>query len=179
MSRIDSFAIRAKLRDSREITYLNHRERLQMHASEALLQSANQPQEIIKRQIRMQATDDVEFRGPFAHALFRALVNFLQRKRVRARRARISAKRTQLAVRHANIGGIDVPVDIEVRHVAVPLLANVIRQPSNRQQIRRAVKRNAVLTSEALPGEHSLRNRLQPLIGNGQFRHLLCTSRVT
>src|SRR5258708_11863862 len=107
----------------------------------------------------MQAADNVKFRGAFANTLLRALVNFLQRKRVRARRAGIAAKRAQLAVRHANIGRINVPIDVKVRDIPVSLLANVIRQPPNRQQIRRAVKRYAVLKSETLSGEHLVCNR--------------------
>ena len=38
-------------------------------------------------------------------------------------------------MRHANIGGIDVPIDVEVANVAVALLTNVIREPAQRQQI--------------------------------------------
>jgi hypothetical protein len=70
-------------------------------------------------------------------------------------------------MRHANIGGIDVPVDIEVRYVAVSLLANVVRQPSNRQQIRRSVQRDAVFATKPFSRKHSFRNWLQALIDDG------------
>src|SRR5712671_5624565 len=130
-----------------------------MHACKALLQSANQLQEIIERQIRMQAADDVELCGAFTNALLRTLINFLQRKCVSARSARIAAKRAQLAVRYANISGIDVPVDVEVSDIPMALLANVIRQPANRQQIRRPVKCDAVLGRETFLGKHLVRNR--------------------
>src|SRR5258708_8897384 len=127
----------------------------------------------------MQAADNVKSRAAFANTLLRARVNSPQRKRVRAGRAGIAAKRAQLAVRHENIGRINVPIDVKVRDIPVSLLANVIRQPPNRQQIRRAVKRYAVLKSETLSGEHLVCNGLQPLFGNGQFRHVLNTSRLT
>ena len=73
-----------KLRDAREIVHLDHRERLQVHARAALFQPANHLQKIFERQIGMQAADDVKFGGAFAHALFRALVNFFQSKGVSA-----------------------------------------------------------------------------------------------
>ena len=74
-----------------------------MHARAALLQPANHLQEIFEWQIRMQAANDVEFERTFAHALFRARINFIQRKIVSAGRIGVAAKRAELAMRHANI----------------------------------------------------------------------------
>ncbi len=102
-----------KLRDAREISHLDHRERLQVHGGAALFQAAHQVQKIFKRQIGMQAADHVEFRGAFAHALFGALVNFFERERVGARRVGIAAKGAQLAMRDADVGGIDVAIHVE------------------------------------------------------------------
>ncbi len=90
----------------------------------------------------MQPADHVKFRGAFAHALFGALVNFFERKSVSAGRVGIAPERAQFAVRHANIGGIDVPVDVEVSDVSVALFAHMIREPAHRQKIRRAIQRN-------------------------------------
>ena len=107
----------------------------------------------------MQAANNVELRGAFMNALLRTLVNFFQRKCVSARGARIAAKRAQFAVRYANISGIDVPVDVEVGDIAMALLANVIRQPADCQQIRRPVKCDSVLGRETFLGKHLVRNR--------------------
>ena len=49
----------------RKITNLDRRESLQMHAREALLQTAQQIKVVIKRQIRMQPSDNVEFGDRF------------------------------------------------------------------------------------------------------------------
>jgi len=125
-----------KFRDAREVAYLDHRERFQVHARAALLQPADHFQKIFERQVRVQAADDVKLQRPFAHALFRARINFIQCKIVSARRIRIAAKRAQFAVRHANIRRIDMPVDIVVCDVAVLFLAHVIRQPAHGKQIR-------------------------------------------
>ena len=38
-------------------------------------------------------------------------------------------------MRDADVGRINVPVDIEIADLAVALLADVIREPANRQQI--------------------------------------------
>ena len=124
--------------------HLDHRERLQVHLRKALLQAANQVEVIIERKIGMQPADDVKFRGAFGHALRGARVNFIERKRVGARRIRRAAERAQLAVRDANVRGIDVPVDVEVADVSVALLAHVIRKPADGQQVVRLEEREAV-----------------------------------
>ena len=102
-----------------------------MHAGTALLEPAHHLQKIVERQIRMQPADNVKFQRAFARALFRAGVNLFQREVVRARRVGVAAKSAELAVRHANVGRIDVPVDVVIRDVAVLSFAHVIRQPAH------------------------------------------------
>jgi hypothetical protein len=62
-------------------------------------------------------------------------------------------------MRYANIRGINVPVDVVVADIAVFLLADVIREPSERKQVVRLVKRDAVFRVEALAGENLCRYR--------------------
>lgn len=69
-------------------------------------------------------------------------------------------------MRAADIRGIDVPVDVVVAEVAVTLLANMIRQPSNGEQIARFVQRQAILSRKPLVGEHFRRNRFEPRVGD-------------
>ncbi len=57
-------------------------------------------------------------------------------------------------MRHANIRGIDVPVHIEVANIAVTLFANVIRKPSDGQQIRRAIQQDTVSRGQTLTGQN-------------------------
>src|SRR5260370_38114510 len=70
-----------------------------------------------------------------------------------------------------NFGQIDVPIYVEIGDVPVSLLAIVIRQPADGQQVRRAVKPYAVVNAQAFACEHFLGNRLQPLVGDLKFSH--------
>ena len=47
-------------------------------------------------------------------------------------------------MRHADIRGIDVAIDVEVANIAVALFAHMIRQPAHGQQIVRFIEREAV-----------------------------------
>ena len=126
---------------------------------------------MVEGKVRVQAADDVELRCAFANALLGALINLFQRKSVGTRGVGIAAKRTQPAVRHADVGRINVAVDVEIRHVPVALLANVVGQPAHRQQVRRAVKQHAVVNRKPFTSEHFARDGLQPLVGDDQFAH--------
>ena len=159
-----------KFRDSGVVAHLDHRESLQVDLRKALLQPANQFEVILEWQIGMQSADDVKFRGAFGHSSRRALPDFIERKRVRAAIARRTAKRAQLAMRDAHIGGIDVPVDVVIRHVPVPPFALVVRQPSQRQQVAGLEKRQAVFQRQPLARQHFVRDRFQPRVRNLKFR---------
>ena len=54
-------------------------------------------------------------------------------------------------MRHADVRGIDVPVDVEVADVAVALLAHVVGQPAQGQQVRRAIERTPSSASSRSP----------------------------
>ncbi len=112
----------------------------------------------------MQAADHVKFRGAFAHALLGALIDFFQREGVGAGRVGIAAESAQLAVRDAHVCGIDVAIYVEENRVAVALLAHMVGEPADGQQVRRTVKRGAVFGGQALSGQDFFRNRLQVLV---------------
>ena len=92
----------------------------------------------------MQAADDVKFRGAFGDAFARALPHFIQSEGVSAGRIERASKSAKLAMRHANICGIDVAIDVEIGDVAVAFFADVIREPAYPQKIVLFVKREAV-----------------------------------
>ena len=142
-----------KLGDAREVADLDHGEGFQVHAGAALLEAAHQVEKIFERQIGMQAADHVKFRGAFAHALLGALPDFFEREGVGAGRIGAAAEGAELAMRDADVGGIDVAIDVEVADVAVALLANVVGEPAEGQQVGRAVEREAVVGSQALAGQ--------------------------
>ena len=116
----------------------------------ALFQSVDEFQEIVERQIGMEAADDVKFGGAFADALSRAFVNFFERESVSAGRAGIAAKSAKLAVSDANVGGIDVAVDVVIRDVAMALFANIVGEPADSEQVGRVIQRHAIVEAEAL-----------------------------
>ncbi len=162
--------------DAREIADLDHGEGFQVHGRAALLEAAHHVQEIFEGQIGMQAADHVKFGGSFAHALFGALPDFFEGEGVGAGRVGIAAEGAEFAMGHANVGGIDVAIDVEVADVAVALLANVVREPAEGEQVGRAVERQAVGGVQALAGQDLRGDGLEPRVVNHQIvcqiRHL-------
>src|ERR1700730_14959252 len=96
----------------------------------------------------------MKFRGAFTQTLFGALPDLFEGKRVSAGRLRAAAEGAELAMRHADVSWVDVPVEVEVADVAVALFADVVRQPAQGQQIGRAVKGDAVFEGEPFGGEN-------------------------
>ena len=84
----------------------------------------------------MQAADNVKLGRTFPYALFGTLIDFFESVSVCARGIRVAPKSAKFAMRDADIRGVDVAVDVEVRHVAVLFLAHVIRHPADREQVR-------------------------------------------
>src|SRR5262249_19278802 len=84
----------------------------------------------------------------------------LQRHGVSARSVFLAPKCAKPASGYADVGGVDVPVDVEVGHVAVQPLADMVGQPAHRQDIRRTIQGYSVIKGEALMGED--------LVGDGQ-----------
>ena len=59
-----------------------------------------------------------------------------------------------------------MPVDVEVADVPVALLAHVVREPADGQQVVRLEKREAVFGRQALARQHFLRDRFEPRVGD-------------
>ena len=98
----------------RQVGDLHHREGLQVHLREALLQAAQHLAEPVQRQFRMQAADDVELGDRFAPAFAGAVPDLFERHGVGLGIAHALAEGAQAATGHADVGGIDVAVDVEV-----------------------------------------------------------------
>jgi hypothetical protein len=73
------------LRAAGEMRDVDHRERLQMHLREALLEAAEHLAEPVERQFRMQAADDVELGHRLGIPLAGLEPDLLERHRVRLR----------------------------------------------------------------------------------------------
>ena len=98
----------------RQVGDLHHGERLQVHLREALLEAAQHLAEPVEREFRVQAADDVEFGDRLAPAFAGAMPDLFQRHGVGLGIAHPLAERAQAATGHADVGGIDVAVDVEV-----------------------------------------------------------------
>src|ERR1700752_555655 len=109
---------------------------------------------MIEGKIGMQAADDVEFRGAFACALLSALINFFQGKSISSRGIGVAAKSAEFAMRYADVCGIEVAIDVVVGDVALAVLANVVGEPADGEEIGRAVQGDAIFSVEACAGEH-------------------------
>ena len=144
-----------------KISDLHHRERLQMDLRKPLLQAAQHLAIPIERQLRMQAAHDVELGDRFAVAVAGAFPDLFERHGVRLGILGALSESAQAATGDADIGRIDVAVDVEIGDVAVQALAHAIRHPADAQQIGRAVERHAVVETQAFAGVRLFANRLE------------------
>ena len=100
---------------SREIRDLDHGERFDVDLREALLEAADEVEEILKRQIGMQSADDVKLGDRFGVSGGGRLPRFFERHGVGAGRVLLAAEGAETAGGYTDVGWIDVPVDIEIR----------------------------------------------------------------
>ena len=111
-------------------------------------------EKILERQIGMQAADDVELGDRFGVSGGRGLESLFERHGVGAGRVLLASEGAEAAGRNADVGGIDVPVDVEVGLVAVHALAHVVGQPADGEDVAGTVEREAILLVEAFAGKH-------------------------
>src|SRR5258708_10283462 len=142
-----------------------------MHARAALFKAADELKEMIERQIRMQSAHDVKFRCAFADALLGAVVDLFKSERVGAGSVGIAAEGAQLAMCDADVRRIDVAVDVVIGDVPVALLADVVCEPADGQQIRRAIQHDAVVHRQPLTIENLIGDWLEPYVSNRKFAH--------
>jgi hypothetical protein len=152
---------RTDLAALRKITDLHHGEGLQMHARVALFQAAQHLAVPIEGELGMEAADDVELGNGFGVTVARLLPNLFERHGVRVGIANAFAEGAELATGDADVGGVDVAVDVEEGLLAVEALADEVRHPAYRQDVGRAVERQAVLSVQALAGFDLFTNRIE------------------
>src|SRR5580765_5002363 len=93
-----------------KIGHLHHRERLQMHLWETLLQSGTEIEEVLEGQVGMKSTDNMKFRYRFGISRCSGFESLFERHRICAGCVFLPAKGTQTARSDADVGGIDVPI---------------------------------------------------------------------
>src|SRR5580698_2692814 len=148
-----------------------------MHLREALLQAGNQIEEILKWQIGMQAANDVELRNRFAVAGGGRLEGFLEGHGVSARRVFLASKGTEAAGGHANIRGIDVAIDVEVRLVAMHALTHGIRQPADGEDVSGAEERERVVSTQTFLGQNFIFDLVKPAVVGLKGMSVKCAAR--
>ena len=98
----------------------------------------------------------MKLRDSLAPTLARAKPHFLERHSVRFGIFRTLAEGAQPATGHANVGGVDMAVDVEIGRIAVHPFANQVGQIAHRQDIVRAVQRYPIVEAKPLAGFHLL-----------------------
>jgi hypothetical protein len=78
----------------------------------------------------------------------------------------LTPKGTKAAGRDANVGVVNVPVDVEVGSVGVHPLADMVGQPPDGENVTRAIERQRIFGRKALLRHHLFVDGLQPrLVG--------------
>jgi hypothetical protein len=72
-------------------------------------------------------------------------------------------------VGHADVGGVEVAIDVEVADVAVLVLADVVGQPAQRQQVAGPIEGDAVVKAQALACLDLFGNGLKTLVPDDWF----------
>ena len=107
------------LADAGEVNDLHGREGLQVQAGRDSLEARQQVGVVAEGQLGVQPADDVHLGGTGGLGLNGLLLRLLDGVRVRARLPRLPLELAELAAEHADVGVVQVPVDVVVRLVAV------------------------------------------------------------
>ena len=95
----------------------------------------------------MQSTDDVELGDRLGVSGGCGFESFFQRHGVSAGRIFLASEGAEAAGGDADVGRIDVAIDVEVGLIAMHALANVVRQPADGEDVAGAVEREARLAA--------------------------------
>lgn len=110
----------------------------------------------------MQSPDDVELRDGFAVTGSRGLECLFKRHRVSAGGIFLATKCTKPASRNADVGRVQMAIDVEIGLVSMHGLANVIGQPADGEEVGTAIERKGIVTGKTLAGQDFVMNRPEP-----------------
>ena len=139
-----------------EVADLNHREGLEVDGGEALLKATKEFAVPVEGERGVETADNVEFRDGFRPAFAGDLPGLFVRHGVAVGIADLFTEGTELALSDANVGGVDVTVDVVVSIVAVDALADDVGHVADGEDVGGAVHRHAVFKGEAFAGEDFL-----------------------
>ena len=106
----------------------------------------------------MQSAYDVKLSNIFRPVFPGDVKGFLQRHCVSAGCVRLAPKSAQAAAGHANICGIEVAVDIEMRALPVQFLTSVIGKVADGKQVIRPAESHTLVKGQALSRQDLFRN---------------------
>src|SRR6267142_2397078 len=109
----------------------------------------------------MQAADNVELGDSFRVAGCGCLPSFFQCHGVGAGLIFLTAKCAEATGGHADIRGIDMPIDVEIADVAVLLFANMVCEPADGQEVARAKQGKTVVKVQTLASHNFGSDRLE------------------
>ncbi len=112
----------------------------------------------------MQAADDVKFGDGLTVSRGGGFKSFIERHGIGAGRVLLAAEGAEPARRYADVRGIDVAIDVEIRLVAMHALADVVGHPAHGENISAAVESESVVRIQPLAGQDLGVNRFQPRV---------------
>ena len=123
---------------------LDHGEGLHVHLRADALHRPDDVEVVGERQVGVHAADHVDLADRLVQVLAHAALDVVHRQDVGVLLLRRPVKGAALAARHADVRVIDVLVHDVIGVLAVPLLAHVVGERPHGQQVRVAVKTQAV-----------------------------------
>src|SRR5712691_1093913 len=130
-----------------------------MNLRKALLQARDEIEKILKWQVGMQSADNVKFRNRLGVSRCGGLECFFERHGVGAGRILFASEGTQTASRYADVGGINVAVDVEVRLIPVHAFTHMIGQPTDSEDVTGAVQGERIVKIKPLVRQDLFRDR--------------------
>lgn len=127
-----------------------------MHLRKALLEAGDKIEKVLERQVGMQAADNVKLGHSFAVSGCCSLKGLFEGHGIRTGRVLLAPEGAQTTGRNADVGGIDVAIDIEVSAIAVHPFTAVICEPAESQDIGSSVESERVFRAQSLLREHLL-----------------------
>src|SRR5271157_3882774 len=126
----------------------------------------------------MQAADDVEFCYRLGPALARDAKGFLEGHRVSGGRVGLASEGAEPATGHAHIGGVEVPIDVEIGPLPVQFLAHVVGKVTEGEQVAGFVERDALVEIETLARPNLFGDRVKSRVfyAESAWEHMAKTS---
>lgn len=163
-------SVLAALGDSLEVHDLDRREGLEMDPRHGGSKLREHRGVVLERQPRVQPSDDVQFGGTGVRRGERRVSDFVDVHLVRPVLTSLPMEGAEGAAQGADVGVVDVPIDVVERRPAVHPPPDEIRQGADAVDVGSLVERQTVLEGQAIAPEHLLGDRDEFRRPNEVFR---------